>query len=152
MRGVLGVYKMVLYHGFLCVLWTFVAFCVRLLLVFGVLWTITLLLALVAVFVGFYHPDWLVHDFWPWAIVKKPPDFVLSDQGDLAGCATSCMSVVLDVGLPNLFLVVLDNFHRLGIEMAESPVKLDVVPSYSPSVLLNLWNYPFNVRHRLSIP
>lgn len=47
------------------VLWSFVGWTLRLLVVFGWLWTITLLLAFIAVIVGLYHPDWLVHDFWP---------------------------------------------------------------------------------------
>lgn len=54
-----------LYHGFMLVLWSFVGWTLRLLVVFGWLWTITLLLAFIAVIVGLYHPDWLVHDFWP---------------------------------------------------------------------------------------
>lgn len=54
-----------IYHGLMLVLWTLVVFCVRFLLVFGWLWTITLLMALIAVAVGLYHPDWLVHDIWP---------------------------------------------------------------------------------------
>lgn len=47
------------------VLWSFVGWTLRLLIVFGWLWTITLLLAFIAVIVGLYHPDWLVHDIWP---------------------------------------------------------------------------------------